>query len=63
MAQSDDVNAEVGKQVVTAFDEIQRGVEHLQKCLNEVIDGLPELNASLKELDKAVRILAGERGP
>lgn len=56
---SDDARAETVKQVLTAFDEIKKGVEHLQECIDELGASLPELKASLGEVASAVRVLAG----
>lgn len=54
---ADNGRSEAAKQVLMSFDEIKHGVEQLQKCVNELASGLPELSASLREITKAVAVL------
>jgi hypothetical protein len=57
-----EATSELARRIELAFEELKRGVESLQRTVEEVVVAMPELSSSLIEIEKALTLL-GRRSP
>jgi hypothetical protein len=52
-----EARVELARQILIAFRELKKGVEHLQRTVDEIAVGMPELGTSLEEMEKTIGLL------
>jgi methyl-accepting chemotaxis protein len=58
---SDEARVETIAQIVTAFDELKRGVAEIQQHLDEIQSSIPEMNIAFERVSEAVAALQPEQ--